>query len=284
MLQIGEYQTLTIAREMPQGLYLEDEDENEVLMPRAYIADDHFIEDKIEVLVYTDSEDRLIATTEKALLTVGEFAILNVHDVNNIGAFCDWGVSKELFIPFSNQAERLRLNRSVVVHMYLDEVTDRLVGTTKIDKYLDRNPGDNLRVTQEVDLMVYAKTDLGYKVVINKRFGGLVYNSESPNRLAIGQELKGYIKPLREDGKVDVSLFPIGVDSIEPNAKKLLDKLQENGGFLPFNDKSDPDAIRREFGISKKLFKKAVGSLYKQKLILIKKSGIQGVGMGKQWD
>jgi predicted RNA-binding protein (virulence factor B family) len=274
MLRIGEYQTLTIKREMPQGFYLVDEEEQEVLLPRGYITSDMRIGDRLEVFVYCDSEDMDVASTEKPLLTVGEFACLRVTDVTHIGAFCDWGMRKDLFIPFSNQVAKLRTNYRAVVHMYLDEKTDRLVGTTKLKKFLKHTADEHISKGQEVDLMVYSETDLGYNVIIDQTYSGLVYENEIHNRLRIGEQLKGYIKPIREDGKIDVSLFPLGFNSIEPGAQTIMEKLKTHQGFLPYTDKSDAADISEEFSMSKKLFKKSLGSLYRQKLVTLKPDGI----------
>ena len=274
MIRIGEYQVLTIAREMPQGFYLEDKDGDEVLMPRAFMTEEMNLDDEVEVFIYCDSEDMDIATTEKPYLTVGQFAYLHVNDVNEMGAFCDWGVSKELLIPFRNQAYRLAPGGSCIVHLYLDESTDRLVGTTRLRGFLKQTADEDLSMGQEVDLLISSETDLGYSVIINQKYAGLVYEDETHKALNMGEQLKGYIKPIRIDGKIDVSIFPLGVQSIEPTAQKILDKLKQSGGFLPYTDKSDPDHIREIFGVSKKLFKKSIGSLYKQKLVILKKDGI----------
>ena len=274
MIRLGEYQTLTITREKPQGFYLTDEEGNEVLMPGNYITPSMKIGDQIDVFVYNDSQGLNIATTEKPLLTVGQFACLNTAVVNDVGAFCDWGVSKQLFIPFRNQNLKLRPGQSVVVLMYLDGQSGRLVGTTKLNHYLRQEADEELQMGLEVDLLVYDKSDLGYRVVVNQKYAGLLYQNEIPNRLRLGQNLKGYIKPHREDGKIDVSIFPIGHKSIEPNAQKIMTALEANQGFLPFTDKSNPDDIHRYFGISKKLFKKSLGALYKQKLVVLRDDGI----------
>jgi predicted RNA-binding protein (virulence factor B family) len=274
MIHIGEYQTLTIKREKPQGFYLADAEGNEVLMPGTYFTDDMNIDDEIEVCVYCDSDDRQIATTEKPMLTVGQFAYLQVTEVNKMGAFCDWGILKELFIPFRNQAAKMKPDQSYVVHLYIDKLSQRLVGTTKFKGFLKQLADENIQMGQEVDLLVYNENEVGYHVIINQTYAGLVYKNEVHKPLSPGQQLKGYIKPIREDGKIDVSLTPIGYQSIEPNAQKILDKLESNDGFLPYTDNSNPDLIREAFGISKKLFKKSVGALYKQKRIVLKEDGI----------
>ena len=274
MIHTGKYQKLIIKREKPQGLYLADEEGNEVLMPRKYMTEDMELDGEVEVFVYRDATDKHVATTEKPLIKLEGFACLTVSDVNKTGAFCEWGISKQLFIPYRNQGAQLKKGQRVVVHMYLDEVTDRLVGTTKVGRYLKQEADEDLQMGQKVDLMVYQRTELGYKVIINKTYAGLLYENEVPDSLYPCQELKGYIKPIRDDWKIDVSLQPVGHLNIEPNANKLLIRLEKNNGFLPFTDKSDPDLIRKEFGISKKLFKKALGALYKQRLVGLKEDGI----------
>ena len=259
---------------MPQGLYLEDEEANEVLLPQKYITSEMAVDAEVKVFVYCDTEDRLVATTEEPVFTVGEFALLVVNDTNHVGAFCAWGVNKDLFIPYSNQVGDMIEGRHYVVYMYLDDQSERLVGTTRINKILEHHADEELKMGDEVSLMVYNESDLGYNVIINQKYAGLCYKSELPRPLQYGQELKGYLKPIRPDGKIDVSLTPIGHQSIAPNADKLWKRLESAGGFLPFHDKSDANAIRMTFGISKKLFKKAVGTLYKKKMIRIESDGI----------
>tara|TARA_B100000497_G_C7680413_1_gene411641 strand:- start:1355 stop:2209 length:855 start_codon:yes stop_codon:yes gene_type:complete len=274
MIKIGEYQTLNIDRELPQGFYLVDDDEDDVLMPRAYITEEMEIGDDIVVFVYCDSLGREVATTERPMLTIGEYAALTVKSVNEVGAFCDWGTSKELLVPHSNQAERLEEGKDYVVYMYLDEHSDRLVGTTKLSKFVKNEADEYIKMGQEVNVLVYKSTDIGYKVIINQTFGGLIYKNEVKKNLKIGQSLTGFIKPLRPDGKIDVSLDPVGYSSVSEHEDIILERLEMNNGFLPFHDKSDPELIRKEFGMSKKLFKKIIGSLYKQKKILIKDKGL----------
>lgn len=273
MIKIGEYQTLTILREMPQGYYLEDEDENEVLLPRKYITEDMEMDDQIKVFVYCDSNGREVATTERPVMTLNQFAYLPVTHVNDYGAFCDWGINKELFIPFSNQHHKLEAGDKAVVYLYLDEVSERLVGTTRLKSYFE--PADaELKMGQKVKCLIYGKTELGYKVIINQKYDGLIYANEVKTELKHGDLKIGYLKPLREDGKLDVSLDAVGHQHIEPNAQLILDKLLAAGGHLPYTDKSDPEVIRKAFGLSKKMFKKALGKLYKDRLVELKPEGI----------
>lgn len=274
MIYIGEYQRLSINRETPQGFYLGDQEGNEVLLPGSYRQGDMSIGQTMEVFVYTDSENRPIATTQRPLLTLNTAATLLVTDVNKVGAFCAWGVSKELFVPFRNQKQALQKGQKAVVYMYLDEQSNRLVGTTNFKKYYQEQNDGWLEKGQAVDILVAEQSELGFLVIINHTYLGLVYHNEAED-LAIGESRKGYIKPLREDGKIDVSLHAVGAASIEPNAQMLLDRLAANDGFLPYHDGSDPELIRLGLGISKKLFKKAVGALYRQKLIVLEKDGIR---------
>ena len=273
MLYLGEFQVLTVKKESPQGLYLENFEGDQVLLPRVYQQPSMTIGSQVEVLVYGDNQNRPIASTERPYLTVNTATCLEVTDVTKIGAFCNWGVSKDLFIPFRNQHQALRIGQQVLVFMYLDEQSQRLVGSTILKKYFKEQADQGLEMGQEVDLLIGSRSDLGYKVIINQTYLGLIYANEG-EELRYGDQCKGYIKPLRPDGKIDVSLQPVGVANIEPNAQRILKRLEEAGGKLPYTDKSDPETIRREFGISKKLFKKAIGTLYRQRLVLLKKDGI----------
>lgn len=259
---------------MPQGFYLIDADEDEVLMPRAYITDDMAVGDERGVFVYGDASGRDVATTEAPYFTVNQYALLEVRTVNRIGAFCDWGTSKELLVPYSNQVIPLKPGYGYVVHMYLDEQSGRLVGTTKLNDFLVSVADEEIEKGKQVDLLVIKESEIGYNVVVDQKYSGLVYKDEVFGRLQRGQSLTGYVKPIRPDGKIDVSLDPIGHKSIGANEQLILDALDKNDGYLPFTDKSFPDRIREEFGISKKLFKKVLGSLYKQKMILLKEDGI----------
>ncbi len=275
VIELGEYQTLEVSREMPQGLYLVDDDiSQEVLMPRGFVTDEMKVGDKIKVFVYNDSENRPVATTEKPYFTLDEYAHLMVNQVNDMGAFCDWGVGKQLFIPFRNQATRLKEGERYIVHMYLDEKSQRLVGSTKLNSFLEYFADGDIEKGEEVPLLVYQITDMGYKVIVDNYYSGLVYKNEVFEPLHIGQKTKGYVKPIRRDKKIDISLSPIGHQSIEPNAQKILDKLTLAGGSLQLNDKTDPGIIRQQLSMSKKLFKKAVGHLYKSKKIELRDNGI----------
>lgn len=273
-MKIGEYQTLTIAREKEQGYYLENDEDEEVLLPRKYITDDMQLEDEIRVFIYIDSNGRGVATTETPVITIGQFGYLKVTATNQTGAFCAWGINKELFIPFRNQRTKLKEGESYVVYLYLDEKSDRLVGTTKLKNQFKIPSKTKFKVGQEVEILVYEETEIGFKTVVNQKYTGLLYKNELDILPKLGAKLKAFVKPLRSDKKIDLSIKPIGVKSIEPNAALIMKKLKANEGFLAFTDKSDPNLIKNEFGISKKLFKKAIGSLYKQKLIYLDPKGI----------
>lgn len=274
MLKLGEFNKLKVLRGTSVGFYLGDDDGNDVLLPHKYIPLESNVGDEIEVFLYKDSEDRIIATTQKPLVQLHQFACLHVKDVTNIGAFLDWGLEKDLFVPFREQNQKLKVGDYTIIYLYLDEQTDRLVGSCKVDKYFKKEDVD-LEVGQEVDLLVMNKTDLGFNVVVNNTYRGLVYENEIFKMLAWGDETKGYVKLVREDGKMDISLKKLGYDSIEPAGQVILDRLQAAGGSLSLNDKSDPIDIQTQLEMSKKVFKKAIGGLYRQKLIVIEEGGIK---------
>jgi predicted RNA-binding protein (virulence factor B family) len=289
-MELGEINTLRIIRFRSNGCYLGELDsvpESEidtleftdseplpgVLLPNRYVTDHMKLGDEVDVFLYTDSEDRRVATTERPKILLHEFAPLEVKSVTSVGAFMDWGLSKDLFVPYSEQARRLEKGEVHVVFLYLDAETDRLVGTTKVDHVID-NEEIQVEEKEQVKLLVYGETPIGYKVIINDENIGLLYRSELNQPVQIGDYKTGYIKKIRPDGKIDVSLDIQGVEIIEPSAQKLLQKIQLEKGFVPFTDKSDPDEIRDYFQMSKKTFKKAVGHLYKNRLIDIQPDGL----------
>ncbi|MEM7369937.1 MAG: S1-like domain-containing RNA-binding protein [Bacteroidota bacterium] len=276
MIQLGQYQTLTIDRLTSVGFFLkEEESEQEVLLPQKYIEEGMEEGGEVEVFVYADSEDRMVATTERPLLIAGEFGYLKVREVNQFGAFMDWGlVEKNLLVPFKNQARRMEEGRWYVVYLYEDTQTNRLVGSSKVDHFLSSDSPPDLQRGDKVDLLIRGNSEIGVNVIINHAYHGLIYRNEVFESLHPGERRPGYVKLVREDHKIDISLQPIGFASIEPGAQKILEMLQQESGFLPFTDKSDPQDIREQFGMSKKLFKKAIGSLYKQQLISLMPRGI----------
>jgi len=274
MLQIGLYQTLQILRQTSPGLFLGNEEGEEVLLPNKYIPSNFTIGDKIEVFVYLDFDERIVATTIRPYITLHEFALLEVKDVSSVGAFMDWGLEKDLFVPFNEQMNKMRPGKSYLVFLYEDVSTGRLVASQKVRKFLDN---ELLTVDEgdEVDLIISDETDLGVNVIVNGKHLGLIYHDEIFRNLYLGDHLKGYVKKIREDHKLDISLQKSGYAQVEPNAQLILDNMHVNKGFLSLNDNSDPEAIKNKLGMSKKTFKKALGLLYKQKLISLHDDGIR---------
>lgn len=271
-MQIGQYNTLRIDRMTGPGAFLTDGDK-EVLLPTKWIPEKAKEGDNIEVFVYRDSEDRLISTTLKPHLKVGEFGYLKVKEVSKVGAFLDWGIEKDVLVPFREQNGILQAGTWILVFLYLDEKSDRVVASNKVSKFLDKDISV-LEEGQEVDLLIAEPTDLGLNVVINNRFKGLLYENEVFKDLMEGDKTKGYIKTIRDDDKIDVSLQKKGLEQLEEGAAQILNELRENKGFLPLHDKSDPLDIQLQLQMSKKNFKRSVGILYKKKLIKLEKNGI----------
>ena len=273
MIQIGEMNSLSIIRERDPGLFLADDDDNEVLLPNRYKPENYKIYDFLEVFVYLDNEERLVAVTDKPYIMKGEFALLRCNEVTSVGAFLDWGMVKELFCPFKEQAFKMKKGGWYLVHCYLDDETNRLVASSKTNRFLNNNTL-SVKPFQEVDLIVSHPSDIGMNVIVNKRHMGLVYHNDIFIDLSIGDILKGYVKKIRPGNKLDISIGQLGYRNIEPNSKRILEKLEDNNGFIPLTDKSSPEAIKNDLQMSKKGFKKAIGNLYKQRLILFKEDGI----------
>jgi len=273
MLFIGKYNNLTIERVTSVGMFLSDVEGEEVLLPNQYLTDEMQVEDNIRVFVYLDSEDRPVATTETPKIIRNEFAFLEVKDVSEHGAFMDWGLIKDLFVPFREQSVPMEIGDWHVVFLYLDQKSSRLIASTKIDRFLEN---ERLTVAEgdEVDLLVWLKTDLGYNVIVNQYHKGLIYGNEVFKDLKIGDSLKGYVKKIRPENKLDISLQKASLEQIEPSIQNILDELKKAGGFLNLSDGSSPEDIYKTFGISKKVFKKSIGGLYKQGKIRIANEGI----------
>ncbi len=266
-MNIGQYNILKVAREVDFGLYLADPEGNEVLLPKRYLTDGMTIGEELEVFVYNDSEGRPVATTERPHAVVGQFALMKVNAVNAVGAFLDWGlVAKELLVPFREQRVRMQAGRSYIVYVYLDEATGRVVATAKLDKHLN---GTRPRYyhRQKVDVLVVQRTELGFKVIVDNSHWGMVYQSETYRALNVGEHHMGFIKQVRPDGKIDVTLEKIEKMRVDDLSDRIMDYMKSNGGSMELNDKSDPKLIMDTFSCSKKDFKKALGQLYKQKLI-----------------
>ena len=274
MIRLGEYNTLEILRETDPGLYLGDTQENVVLLPHRYKPENFNIGDMLEVFVYLDYEERPVATTLTPHVHLNDFGYLHCSDVNEFGAFMDWGVQKQLFVPFKEQARPMKVGNWYIVYLSMDEQTNRLVGSSKTNKYLN-NDTVTLEKFDEIDIMVTHITDLGANVIVNGKHKGLIFINDIFEDIRTGDTMKAFVKSVREDNKIDVVLQSPGYRSIEPNANFILDELKAAGGFMPLHDKSDPQAIKNELGMSKKSFKKAIGTLYKDKQIAIKPDGIE---------
>lgn len=270
MALIGRYNSLQVVKHTNFGLYLDGGADGEILLPNRYIPKDIPSEDEdwLNVFIYLDSEDKLLATTEKPKVQVGEFASLKVIEVNSIGVFLDWGLPKDLLLPYSEEKRTLQAGDYCVVHVYLDKHTRRITATARLDRYLDKTPA-SYSVGQEVDLLVAEATDMGFKAIINNKHWGLIHKNEVFKFMRAGKQEKGYIKEIRTDGNISLSLQPVGEQAASSLNTKILGKLRENNGTLPVSDKSDPQVISNLFGVSKGNFKKAIGALYKQGHIVI---------------
>jgi len=276
MIALGKFNTLEVLRDTSVGLFLGDEEGNDVLLPNKYVPETYEIGDKLTVFCYLDYDERLIATTLEPDVIVDEFQLLQVAEVNEYGAFLDWGLEKHLLVPFREQRSKMQEGQWYVVFCYLDEKSNRLVASNKLDRFLS-NEDLTVRVWEEVELVITRQTDLGWEVIINNKHKGLVYFNEVFKKIAVGDIVAGCIKTIRRDGKIDVSLQPLGEKILEPAANKIYEAMMANGGFLPLHDKSDPELIKKELQMSKKTFKKGIGTLYKAHKIKIEKDGIHTV-------
>ena len=268
MIKLGEVNNLLVNRGSAMGFFLIDTSGEEVFLPFKYAPDNLQLKDVIDVFVYNDSEDKIIATTQTPKITINSFAALKVVDAASFGAFMDWGLDKDLLVPFKEQATKMYDHKSYVVYLFLDETSDRLVATTKLNRYLDNTDCD-LKANQEVDLLVFEDFDLGYFAIINNKYKGLIYKNEIYSPIKVGDSLKGYVKQIKEGNLIDLSLQKIGFENIDINSQLILDYLKKHNGVIALHDNSDPDDIRRLLGMSKKTFKKAIGILYRQKLVKI---------------
>lgn len=274
MVNIGRYNTLRVIKEVDFGVYLDGESNGEILMPQRYVPDNCQIGDYVNVFIYLDSEDRPVATTEKPYAQVGEFAMLRVKSVNKIGTFLDWGIMKDLLVPFREQKVTMTEERSYLVYIYVDEQSQRIVASAKLNKFLNKSVPEYV-TGQEVDLIIESETDLGYKAIVNNLHWGILYENEVFEQLSKGLKIKGYIKKIRTDNKIDLSMHPLGYEKIDPISQMILDDLKKEGGFIAVSDKSEAEQVYRIFGISKKSFKQAAGALYKRRLITIGTDGIR---------
>jgi predicted RNA-binding protein (virulence factor B family) len=273
VVQIGKLNTLKVTKRSEYGAFLDGDKDGEILLPKRYVPAQCEPGDEIEVFIHFDSEDRLVATTDKPLAMVGEFAHLRIKAIEEVGAFLDWGLPKDLFLPFAEQSRALRVGQDVVVYLYLDK-SDRISASMRLERNIDKTPGD-YKEGQAVDLFIAAETDLGFKAVINGRHWGVLYANEVFQDLRHGDKIKGFIKKLRPDGKIDLSLLQEGSKSSGDIGEQILKKLAKENGYLPVNDKAAAEIIYDLFGVSKKKYKMAIGGLYKKRLITIDEDGIR---------
>lgn len=274
MITIGKTYKLEVVKTVDFGFYLDAEDLGKVLLPRKHAPSDLSAGDSINVFLYLDSEDRPVATTQKPKAKVGEFAYLRVLTNTNIGAFLDWGLDKDVLVPFSEQHRPMEVGHSYLVYLYLDKIHGRITASSKIDKFLDKEKSHDFKPQQAVNLIIANSTDLGYKAIINHSHWGVLHKNDVHQPLSFGQYIKGFIKNIRPDGKIDLSLQ--GYQKIRNKYVKIIENhLKNNNGFAPVHDKSDPRLISELFGMSKGEFKKAIGALYKQRIISIEKDGIR---------
>lgn len=271
-MKIGQLNRLTILRFTSVGAYLGDDEDNDVLLPNKYLSPEMEVDDELDVFLYRDSEDRIVATTENPYIQLNSFAYLKITEVNFYGAFADWGLEKELMIPFKEQHNKLIENQNYLCTLLLDEATDRLYGSTKINKYLIECKEQNI-IGQKATILIGERSELGYQTIVNNKYRGLIYHSDIQQNIQSGDLLEGYVYQVRDDGKVDVRLGKFGHFRIDDNAQKL-ETILKRHGKLSIHDKSAPEIIQETVGMSKKAFKQAVGQLYKNRLIEIQKNGI----------
>lgn len=275
MIKVGQTNHLEVVKIADFGVFLDAGDYGTTLLPKRFVPEGVEIGSFIDTFLYFDSDSQLVATTETPVAQVGEWGLMKIEGVNSTGAFADWGIKgKDLLIPFSEQRARFAAGQTVLVYVYSDKASGRIVGTTKFNKLLDKTPANYTR-NQQVDLIIAERSELGYKAIVEGQHWGMIFKSDVFGKLFIGKRLKGYIKNIREDGKIDLSLQKIGVGKMDELSQKVMDLLEKKGGFLPLNDKSSPEAIFAAFRTSKGTFKKTIGGLYKQGKIVIEKEGIR---------
>lgn len=272
-IRLGDYNLMTVVKEVDFGVYLDGGEMGEILLPARYVPEGCKQGDELDVFLYLDNEERLVATTLRPLAKVGDFACLEVAWINRYGAFLNWGLMKDLFCPFREQKKTMEIGKSYVVHVHVDDDSYRIMASARVERYFSQerptyNSGD------EVDLMIWQKTELGFKVIVDNKFPGLIYKDQIFKAVRTGDRMRGYIQEVRPDGKIDVSLQPAGRRQTEEFSDTLLNYIKDNGGRCALGDKSPAEDIYQEFGVSKKVFKKAVGDLYKKRLITIGDEGL----------
>ena len=272
-IELGKFNQLEVVKEVDFGVYLDGGEEGEILLPTRYVPEDCKIGDILNVFLYLDMDERLIATTLTPFVQVGQFACLEVSWVNQYGAFLNWGLMKDLFVPFREQKMKMQVGRKYVVHAHLDEESYRIVASAKVERYLSKEKPE-YAAGEEVNVLIWQKTELGFKAIIDNKYSGLLYENEIFSSIETGMEMKAFVKQVREDGKVDLILQKPGFEKVDDFAKTLLDYIKEQGGRIHLNDKSPAEDIYDTFGVSKKTFKKGVGDLYKKRLITLHEDGI----------
>ena len=269
MLEIGRINTLQVTKQVSFGLYMDGGEAGEILLPKRYVPEGTIVQDWLDLFVYLDSEDRLIATTETPLVMVDECAFLKVVAVTPVGAFLDWGLPKDLLVPFNEQDRPMEVGRSYAVVVSVDDATNRIIASSRLHDYLDEEADEDIKVGQAVELLIAGQTDLGYKAVINHDYLGLIFKNEVFQELKFGDQITGFVKNIRDDGKIDLRLNSDKKSTVEELSDKILDHLKHNNGSSQLTDKSPPEAIYRSYGVSKANYKRALSSLYKKRLILI---------------
>lgn len=277
MAKIGSRNVLNIIKDSPQGPYLDGGEElGEILLPGSLAPKGYQVDDSVDIFLYRDSEDRLVATTQTPLATVDQAAYLQVIGINRgIGAFLDWGLDKDLLLPFRESKGELVVGDGVVVYVFVDSVSDRIVASMRLDRHIGKNERPRYTMGQEVDVIVERQTPLGYAAIVNNEDWGMLYYNQLSEDLEYGQSMKAYVVRVRPDGKIDLRRDPAGYDRVVPIREAIIHSLREKGGKLPYNDKTPPEVIREVFDVSKKAFKQAIGALYKEQEIVIEQSGIR---------
>lgn len=273
-IKLGRYNLLEVVKEVDFGVYLDGDEDGEILLPSRYVPDGCKPGDVLNVFIYLDMDERLVATTLQPYVQVGEFACLKVAWVNEFGAFMDWGLMKDLFVPFREQKMKMVKDRYYIVYVYLDDESYRIAASAKVEHFLSREKPE-YQAKEEVDALIWMRTDLGFKVIVDNQFSGMLYHNEIFRPLQPGEHVRAFVKQVREDGKIDLELQKGGAQKVDDFATVLLDYIREQGGHTELNDKSDAETIYDTFGVSKKTFKKAVGELYKKRLIVLEEGGIR---------
>lgn len=279
MAETGRFNRLKVVRKLDAGVLLDGGELGEVFMPRSFSSNEYDVGDTVDVFIFYDSDGQLLATTKRPFAVVGEFALLKVVSITPVGAFLDWGLKKDLLVPFSEQKEKMTEGRSYIVYVYRDERTNRIVASSKTGKFLDKGPL-KLQEGQGVDLLICSQTEIGYKAIIDNSRWGVIYKNEVFQPLRKGQLIPGFIKKIRDDGKIDVCLQKPGHEKVADMSARIIDALKTEGGFIAITDKSPADIVYRMFGVSKKTYKKAIGALYKKHLIDLENDGIRLIDKG----